>query len=74
LNENGRVILTERIDRMLELDVKLGILRAEAGVTLADIPAGDRQAGLVPAGDAGHKICFAGRLRRGGRARQKPSS
>lgn len=37
LNENGRVLLTERIDRMLELDVKLGILRAEAGVTLADI-------------------------------------
>ncbi|HUX89847.1 MAG TPA: FAD-binding oxidoreductase [Gallionellaceae bacterium] len=37
LNENGRVILTERIDRMLELDVKQGILRAEAGVTLADI-------------------------------------
>ncbi len=37
LNENGRVILTERIDRMLELDVKQGILKAEAGVTLADI-------------------------------------
>jgi FAD/FMN-containing dehydrogenase len=37
LNENGRVILTERIDRMLELDAKQGILRAEAGVTLADI-------------------------------------
>lgn len=37
LNENGRVILTERINRMLELDVKLGILRAEAGVTLAEI-------------------------------------
>jgi decaprenylphospho-beta-D-ribofuranose 2-oxidase len=37
LNENGRVILTERIDRMLELDVQQGILRAEAGVTLADI-------------------------------------
>lgn len=37
LNENGRVLLTERIDRMLELDVKQGILRAEAGVTLADI-------------------------------------
>ena len=37
LNENGRVILTERIDRMLELDVKQGILRAEAGVTLTDI-------------------------------------
>jgi decaprenylphospho-beta-D-ribofuranose 2-oxidase len=37
LNENARVILTERIDRMLELDAKQGILRAEAGVTLADI-------------------------------------
>ena len=37
LNENGRVILTERINRMLELDTKLGILRAEAGVTLAEI-------------------------------------
>lgn len=37
LNENGRVILTERIDRMLTLDVNLGILRAEAGVTLAEI-------------------------------------
>ena len=37
LNENGRVMLTERIDRMLELDVKQGILKAEAGVTLADI-------------------------------------
>lgn len=37
LNENGRVLLTERIDRMLELDTTKGILRAEAGVTLADI-------------------------------------
>jgi FAD/FMN-containing dehydrogenase len=37
LNEHGRVLLTERIDRMLELDVQQGILRAEAGVTLADI-------------------------------------
>jgi len=37
LNENGRVILTERIDRMLALDLKQGILKAEAGVTLANI-------------------------------------
>ena len=37
LNEYGRVILTERINRMLELDVKQGILRAEAGTTLAEI-------------------------------------
>lgn len=37
LNENGSVILTERLDRMLELDTRLGILKAEAGVTLAEI-------------------------------------
>ncbi len=37
LNENGGVILTERLDRMLALDVKQGILHAEAGVTLAEI-------------------------------------
>ena len=37
LNENGRVILTERINRFLELDLNSGILRAEAGVTLAEI-------------------------------------
>jgi decaprenylphospho-beta-D-ribofuranose 2-oxidase len=37
LNENGRVLLTERVNRLLELDVVQGILRAEAGVTLAEI-------------------------------------
>lgn len=37
LNEHARIILTERIDRMLHLDTHLGILKAEAGVTLADI-------------------------------------
>lgn len=37
LNENGGVILTERLDRMLALDVRQGILHAEAGVTLAEI-------------------------------------
>ncbi len=37
LNENGRVLLTERVNRMLELDTEQGILRAEAGVTLAEI-------------------------------------
>ncbi len=37
LNENGRVLLSERVNRMLELDVEQGILRAEAGVTLAEI-------------------------------------
>lgn len=37
LNENGRVLLTERVNRLLELDVEQGILRAEAGVKLANI-------------------------------------
>jgi decaprenylphospho-beta-D-ribofuranose 2-oxidase len=37
LNENGRVVLTERVNRLLALNVEQGILRAEAGVTLAEI-------------------------------------
>ena len=37
LNENGRVLLTERVNRLLGFDVANGILRAEAGTTLAEI-------------------------------------
>lgn len=37
LNENRRVLLTERVNRLLEFDVVNGILRAEAGATLAEI-------------------------------------
>ncbi len=37
LNENGRVLLTERVNRLLEFDLEHGVLRAEAGVTLAEI-------------------------------------
>ena len=37
LNENGRVLLTERVNRMLDFDTEQGILRAEAGTTLAEI-------------------------------------
>jgi FAD/FMN-containing dehydrogenase len=37
LNENGRVLLTERVNRLLDFDVENGILRAEAGATLEDI-------------------------------------
>jgi decaprenylphospho-beta-D-ribofuranose 2-oxidase len=37
LNEHGRVMLTERVNRLLDFDVENGILRAEAGVTLAEI-------------------------------------
>ena len=37
LNENSRVLLSERINRFLEFDADQGILRAEAGLTLAEI-------------------------------------
>lgn len=37
LNENGHVLITERVNRMLEFDEGSGILRAEAGITLAEI-------------------------------------
>ncbi len=37
LNENGRVLLTERVNRMLDFDTEQGVLRAEAGTTLAEI-------------------------------------
>lgn len=37
LNQNGRIILTERLDRFLEFDETRGILCAEAGISLAKI-------------------------------------
>jgi len=37
LNESGGVMLTERLNRLLDIDVSKGILRAESGVTLAEI-------------------------------------
>lgn len=37
LNEGGEVLLTERVNRMLEFDATQGVLRVEAGVTLAEI-------------------------------------
>ncbi len=37
LNENRRVLLTERVNRLLEFDIEKGVLRAEAGATLAEI-------------------------------------
>lgn len=37
LNIDGNVVLTERVNRFLELDSHSGILRAEAGVSLAEI-------------------------------------
>jgi len=37
LNENGNVVLTERVNRFLQFDHETGKLRAEAGVTLAEI-------------------------------------
>lgn len=37
LNENGHVVLTERLNRLRELDLEQGILRAEAGLTLDEL-------------------------------------
>ncbi len=37
LNDQGAVILTERLNRFLEFDKTTGIIRAEAGVTLKEI-------------------------------------
>jgi FAD/FMN-containing dehydrogenase len=37
LNEGGCVLLTERVNRLLEFDTEQGILRAESGTTLTEI-------------------------------------
>lgn len=37
LNEGGRVVLTERVNRFLAFDREQGIVRAEAGLTLAEL-------------------------------------
>lgn len=37
LNENGRVVLTERLNRFRSFDITHGILKAEAGLTLYDL-------------------------------------
>lgn len=37
LNEGGRVVLTERVNRFLAFDRDKGIVRAEAGLTLAEL-------------------------------------
>jgi decaprenylphospho-beta-D-ribofuranose 2-oxidase len=37
LNDDGRVILTARLNRILDFDAKTGILIAEAGVTFAEL-------------------------------------
>lgn len=37
LNENGNVVLTERVNRFLEFNTESGKLRAEAGVSLAEV-------------------------------------
>lgn len=37
LNDGGRVVLTERVNRFLAFDRDKGVVRAEAGVTLAEL-------------------------------------
>ena len=49
LNENGRVLLTERVNRFLEFDRQQGIIRAESGVSLAELIRVALPAGWFPA-------------------------
>lgn len=37
LNDEGRLLLTERVNRLLRFDSERGLLRAEAGVTLEEV-------------------------------------
>lgn len=37
LNENGQVVLTERLNRFIDFDLEQGLLTAETGVSLAEI-------------------------------------
>lgn len=37
LNDQGGVLLTERVDRLLELDTERGLLRAEAGASIGEV-------------------------------------
>ncbi len=60
LNSEGTLVLTERLDRLLEFDPESGVLRAEAGATLADV-----LAAMVPRGwfvpvTPGTKFCSLG--------------
>ena len=49
LNENGQVLLTERVNRFLEFDRGQGIIRTESGVSLADLLRVTLPAGWFPA-------------------------
>lgn len=60
LNEGGRVILTERINRILEFDTATGRLRAEAGVTLQDVLEVAVPTGWFPAVTPGTKYVSLG--------------
>lgn len=49
LNQGGQVLLTERVNRFLEFDREQGIIRAESGVSLADLVRVTLPAGWFPA-------------------------
>ena len=50
LNEGGRLIVTDQLDRIMAFDRERGILRAEAGLTLDRLLRVTVPARLVPAG------------------------
>ena len=61
-----------RLDRLIAFDAEAGLLRCEAGVTLAEILGAHRAARLVPAGGAGHPLGVGGRGHRERHPRQEP--
>lgn len=60
LNAGGEVLLTERLGRFLAFDAERGILRAEAGTTLADVLATFVPRGWFPLVTPGTKFVSLG--------------
>ncbi len=60
LNSEGGVILSTRLNRMLEFDVVQGVIKAEAGVSLADILATALPRGWFLPVTPGTKFCSLG--------------
>jgi len=60
LSKEGVVLLTERLNRLLDFDDRAGLLRAEAGVTLADLLSVFAPRGWIPPVTPGTKFVTLG--------------
>jgi FAD/FMN-containing dehydrogenase len=60
LSKEGVVLLTERLNRLLDFDERTGVLRAEAGVTLADLLTVFAPRGWMPPVTPGTKFVTLG--------------